>query len=393
MEQDNLSISWKNLPWNKFRKKFFRLQCKIYEAKQNNNYKSIHRLQKLLLKSKSTHYLAVREITESYSSKNFFLLDEEKLDITNEISKQLDTWKYVFIKLPTCSKTSEHNFNLFIKNEVIQYIWKLAIEPLYFSNCLLEEKNVCYPNKCKTVLNKKILKFGIEPYFDKSKYNFLMTKLVLPSKYKKAIYTSLKRGLFSQLTYAKNNSDHNLANFLIHTLLKEFHENFQTLDITESRYISGQQFLSDNFTIFYSLKERENPSRSILNVRSFLRMRGLSVNLNKISIFDPQDGFDFFEFYFRKEKNKSFSVYPNKVYWRFYREELSTVLKRNDLNLDLKIKKLQHLYFKCISLYKIYFGSLIRVKIHFMKSYLLNFIKKFTSLNKKIISKRLNFNC
>ena len=128
MEQDSLSISWKNLPWNKFKKKVFHLQCKIYEAKQNNNYKSIRRLQKLLLKSKSVHYLAVKKTTDSYAIKNLFLSDEEKMKFASEISTRLNTWKYISIKLSNYHKRNNHNFNLFIKNEIIQSIWKLVLE-------------------------------------------------------------------------------------------------------------------------------------------------------------------------------------------------------------------------------------------------------------------------
>jgi len=52
MEEDIISISWKDLPWQKFQKKSFRLQCEIYKAKQNNKPRLVRRLQKLLIKSK-----------------------------------------------------------------------------------------------------------------------------------------------------------------------------------------------------------------------------------------------------------------------------------------------------------------------------------------------------
>ena len=158
MEQDSLSISWKNLPWNKFQKKVFHLQCKIYEAKQNNNYKSIRRLQKLLIKSKSVHYLAVKKTTDSYLVRNLFLSDEEKMKFANEVNSRLNTWKYVAIKLSNYRKISSHDFNLFIKNEIIQSIWKLALEPLYLSNCFLQKKEVDYFKWSKSVLTEKLLK-------------------------------------------------------------------------------------------------------------------------------------------------------------------------------------------------------------------------------------------
>jgi len=47
MEQDNLCISWNSLPWKKFHRKSSSLQRKIYEAKQNENKKTIKRLRKI----------------------------------------------------------------------------------------------------------------------------------------------------------------------------------------------------------------------------------------------------------------------------------------------------------------------------------------------------------
>ena len=88
MEQDNISISWKDLPWKKFARKTFRLQCKIYAAKQNNDNKEIKRFQKLLLQSNSLHYLAVRKVI-SLSKFSSTFSEEEKIKIVNRLANIL----------------------------------------------------------------------------------------------------------------------------------------------------------------------------------------------------------------------------------------------------------------------------------------------------------------
>ena len=55
---------WKNLPWKKFQKVLFRLQCRLYKAQRNGNSRLVRKLQKLILSSKAAKYLAVRQIIQ-----------------------------------------------------------------------------------------------------------------------------------------------------------------------------------------------------------------------------------------------------------------------------------------------------------------------------------------
>lgn len=42
---------WKAIPWKKFERIVFKLQKRIYRASQRGNVRTVHRLQKLLIKS------------------------------------------------------------------------------------------------------------------------------------------------------------------------------------------------------------------------------------------------------------------------------------------------------------------------------------------------------
>lgn len=392
MEQDSLSISWKNLPWNKFQKKVFHLQCKIYEAKQNNNYKSIRRLQKLLIKSKSVHYLAVKKTTDSYLVRNLFLSDEEKMKFANEVNSRLNTWKYVAIKLSNYRKISSHDFNLFIKNEIIQSIWKLALEPLYLSNCFLQKKEVDYFKWSKSVLTEKLLKIKIFPSFSRVNHNFLMTKLILPSKYKKGIFTALKRGLLKRSGYLKENNQFNLVNFLISILINGVRENCQILNNLGYKVILNYPFFVDDLTICYLLKEKQSLSTLILKLHSFLKIIGLTLDLNHISLSNLQDGFDL-KFYLRRKKNKKLLIYPNSLDWNLYKKNWNLILKRTNSNLGLKIKRLRHLHTRWTAFNFICSRSIIRTKTHFMKTYLIDYIRNLNLKNKRVLLQNMNFNC
>lgn len=58
-----VSESWKNLNWKKFRKDLFRLQKRVFKAIREGNKRKALSLQKLILKSKAARFLAIRQVS------------------------------------------------------------------------------------------------------------------------------------------------------------------------------------------------------------------------------------------------------------------------------------------------------------------------------------------
>ena len=54
---------WKALPWTNIQRSVFRLQQRIYQAERHGDYKQVHNLQRLLLRSWSVRCLAVRQVS------------------------------------------------------------------------------------------------------------------------------------------------------------------------------------------------------------------------------------------------------------------------------------------------------------------------------------------
>ena len=63
------SEDWKSLPWKKIQRNVFRLQQRIYQAKLRDDVKTVHNLQRLLLRSWSAHCLAVRKVSQDNRGK------------------------------------------------------------------------------------------------------------------------------------------------------------------------------------------------------------------------------------------------------------------------------------------------------------------------------------
>ncbi len=59
------SEEWAALPWRKLEQHLYRLQKRIFKASARGDLKTVHQLQKLLVKSRSARLVAVREETQA----------------------------------------------------------------------------------------------------------------------------------------------------------------------------------------------------------------------------------------------------------------------------------------------------------------------------------------
>jgi RNA-directed DNA polymerase len=69
---------WKTIPWKRVEAAVFKLQKRIYRASLQNDRKKVHRLQRLLMKSRSGRLLAVRRVTQDNQGKKTAGIDGVK---------------------------------------------------------------------------------------------------------------------------------------------------------------------------------------------------------------------------------------------------------------------------------------------------------------------------
>ena len=62
-------VPWHELPWKKFERVVFRLQKRIYQAKQRGDERTARNLQQLLIKSRAARFLAIRRVSQLNSGK------------------------------------------------------------------------------------------------------------------------------------------------------------------------------------------------------------------------------------------------------------------------------------------------------------------------------------
>ena len=74
----SLKVAWQDIPWKKVQRHVFRLQKRIYRATQRGDVRTVHKLQKLLVKSWYARLLAVRRITQDNRGKHTAGIDGAK---------------------------------------------------------------------------------------------------------------------------------------------------------------------------------------------------------------------------------------------------------------------------------------------------------------------------
>lgn len=281
MEQDNLCTSWNFLPWKIFHRKSSSLQRKIYEAKEEKNNRSIKRLQKLLLRSKSIYYISVKKVTDYYSSKGIFLSQKIKSDLVNEVYLHLHKWKNSLsgVKLKA-------NFGRFtcLKDEVIAYIMKYLITPVcgYYYNSLsyfTDTKNsIKVKSSRKLLFNRSFtISFLPETYF-----LGLKSLLIIPEKYKFIIFRSLSSltpNFYSGLHFM--NFRLNLQS-LYFSLVLLYLKNLKCIHFLKKLDYSQENLYSSVGKIpNYSIQVRLKYENILFLYKRFVKISGLKLNFNR----------------------------------------------------------------------------------------------------------------
>jgi RNA-directed DNA polymerase len=66
---DQPNVAWERLPWKKLEVTVYRMQKRIFQASKRGDTKTVHKIQKLLMKSKAARLLAVRRVTQDNQGK------------------------------------------------------------------------------------------------------------------------------------------------------------------------------------------------------------------------------------------------------------------------------------------------------------------------------------
>jgi RNA-directed DNA polymerase len=131
------SDEWIAIDWKSVEKMVYRLQTRIFKAKRRGDTKQVHRLQKLLMKSRSAKLLAVRRVTQDNAGKKTAGVDgiksltpPQRLDLANNLSLMDKSKPTRQVMIPKPGTTEKRPLGIPCMTErARQMLVKLALEP------------------------------------------------------------------------------------------------------------------------------------------------------------------------------------------------------------------------------------------------------------------------
>ena len=88
--EETRRYKWNQIPWATVEKNVFKLQKRIYQATRREETVKVHKLQRLLIKSKCAKLLAVRRVTQDNSGKRTMRANSKGQSTPERPSKRHD---------------------------------------------------------------------------------------------------------------------------------------------------------------------------------------------------------------------------------------------------------------------------------------------------------------
>ena len=128
---------WSDLPWKKFEKSLYKLQKRIYQASIRGNVTKVRQLQKLLIKSRSAKYLAVRKVTQDNKGHKTAGVDgvksltpKQRFDLVDKITLGSKVSPVRRVWIPKPGKEEKRPLGISTMHDrAVQCLAKMALEP------------------------------------------------------------------------------------------------------------------------------------------------------------------------------------------------------------------------------------------------------------------------
>src|SRR5438132_5565404 len=128
---------WNDLPWKQFERQVFKLQKRIYRASQRGDVKTVHKLQRLLIQSRASRYLAVRRVTQDNKGKKTAGVDglktigpSQRIELAESLNLNQKASPIRRVWIPKPGTTEKRGLGIpTMANRALQALMKLALEP------------------------------------------------------------------------------------------------------------------------------------------------------------------------------------------------------------------------------------------------------------------------
>jgi RNA-directed DNA polymerase len=341
---------WTDLPWKKFQRHLFGLQVRVYKAAKRKDIRKVVSLQKLIARSNSAKYLAIRKITQLNEGKKTPGIDgkaslnnKERLEVSKLLSKNLHDWRHSNLRAICIPKKDGSKRVLkipTIKDRIWQCLAKFVLEPAHEASFHAHSYG-CRPGRsahdAQKILflnmrsnsngyTKRIIQLDIEKCFDRIRHEAIMKRIIAPTRIKLGIFRCLKRGVQAEFPEQGTPQGGVISPLLANIVLNGI-EDIQT----SIRY-------ADDMVLILSPKDNQNDI--LKRVTNFLKEKGLAINNKKTNICNTKDGFDFLGWHFLCQKNNKFKTFPSKENFKSFKKKIKHIINSASMSVVDKVSKL-----------------------------------------------------
>src|SRR4051794_7381421 len=328
--EQQLMYEWKDLPWREIERRVFKLQKRIYKASARGDVKTVHRLQKLLMKSWSAKCLAIRRVTQDNQGKKTAGIDgvksltpKERLELTQQLKPTLPPKPVRRVWIPKPGTTEKRGLGIpTIQDRTCQALVKLVLEPEWEAKFEPNSYGFRPGRGCHdaleaifTSINKQpkfVLDADIAKCFDRINHQALLRKLHTLKTIRQSIKAWLKAGVMDGPTLFPTEQGTPqggaisplLANIALHGLETTLME---ALNHTKKQRKQGRLRVvryADDFVVLHRDLSVIQAAQDI--AATWLHVMGLELKPSKTTIthtltpYAGQVGFDFLGFEIRQ---------------------------------------------------------------------------------------------
>ena len=326
---DPVSESWNRLPWRKLEQHVYRIQKRIFKAEHCGNRRAVHKLQKLLMKSRAARLVAVRRVTQDNQGKNTAGVDgvksvkpAQRLEMVERIHPQ--RWKHAKsppvrrVYIPKPGKPEKRLLGIpVMETRAQQALVKLALEPEW--ECKFEPNSYGFrPGRsCHDAIAaifviiahkaKYVLDADLKGAFDNINHEALLKKLNTYPAMRQAIKAWLKAGSIDNGVFEETSRGTPQGGVASPLLMNIALHGMETALMNAYRTKADQpQFVryADDLVVFHATEEGVEKAREVLE--TWLADMGLELKPSKTRIahtlweYQGRAGFDFLGFTVRQ---------------------------------------------------------------------------------------------
>ncbi|MEH2336922.1 group II intron reverse transcriptase/maturase [Nostoc sp.] len=355
------SESWKALPWKKFRRNLFRLQKRVYKAVQVGNKRKARSLQKLILKSTSARFLAIRQVSQLNAGKKTAGIDgkkslsfEERFNLEELLKVNSGNWKHQGLReipIPKKDGTTRILKIPTIADRAWQCLAKYALEAAHeatfharsygfrtgrsahdaqkyiFQNLRSQSKGI----------EKRVIELDIEKCFDKINHSAIMDELIAPKGLKLGIFRCLKAGVNPEFPEQGTPQGGVVSPLLANIALNGIESIHRYRDAANACKEPSIRYADDMVII---LRPEDNAIEILERISEFLRNRGMQVSQKKTKITAATDGFDFLGWHLKVQKNGKFKSTPSVENFKAFRKKVKRIVNNSNYGATTKAEKL-----------------------------------------------------